>query len=124
MTKKILTSPNRRINVTEIRIAPQATTRLSRKIGSAWKNQHLNPIIFILKFEYTIFNLTHEFRCTSMAAALQIRRVQSNRCWFFTTGNIFSVAIKNIKHKVHIDNWVYIWNHGEFDKIIVTLWFC
>lgn len=35
MTKKLLTSPNKRINVTEIRIAPQATTRLSRKIGSA-----------------------------------------------------------------------------------------
>ena len=27
---------------------------------------------------------------TSMAAALQIRRVHSRRCWFFTTGKILA----------------------------------
>jgi len=26
-----------------------------------------------------------------MAAALQINSVQSNKCWFLTTGNIFAV---------------------------------
>lgn len=26
-----------------------------------------------------------------MAAALHISRVQSNKCWFLTTGNIFAV---------------------------------
>lgn len=30
-----------------------------------------------------------------MAAALQISRVQSNKCWFLTTGNIFAVTDPN-----------------------------
>jgi len=29
-----------------------------------------------------------------MAAALQINRVQSNKCWFLTTGNIFAAITK------------------------------
>jgi len=42
--KSFLTSPNRRINVTEIKTAPHATTRPSRKIGSAWQ-KHPYPIL-------------------------------------------------------------------------------
>lgn len=43
-----------------------------------------------------------------MAAALQIRRVHSNKCWFLTTGNIFSVntqknktSIQTVRGSIH-----------------------
>lgn len=39
-----LTSPNIKIKVTEIRIAPQAETRESRKIGSAYTSQRQGGI--------------------------------------------------------------------------------
>lgn len=96
--KSFLTSPNRRINVTEIKTAPHATTRLSRKIGSAWQKQQHYPILSgssSISMWLSKYRLTHDFSCTSMAIALQIRRVQSNKCWFLTTGNIFAVMTKH-----------------------------
>jgi hypothetical protein len=62
--KTELASPNARIKVTEIRIAPHVFTIASRNIGSA-----------------------------SIASAFPIKRVQSSRCWFLTTGKILAAPI-------------------------------
>ena len=51
---KKLTSPNKSTKVTEITIAPQAVTKLSRKIGSVWKNK-TSSTFMILALKSTIY---------------------------------------------------------------------
>lgn len=66
-----LTSPNSRIKVTEIRIAPQADTKLSKKIGSVCKTIELSSQIIFFSLKVYKFNaiIVYEIylHCSSIA---------------------------------------------------------
>lgn len=72
-------------------MAPQAVTKPSRKIGSVCKIDKLQEIndVHIPQIEPETENVV--LSLTSIAAALQIRRVHNSRCCLLTTGSIFSV---------------------------------